>query len=258
VTAVDGPPDKALAGRIALVTGASHGIGRAAALAIGAAGAHVIAVGRTQGALEALDDVIRTTGGARATLVPMDLARGEGIDQLGLAIYQRHQRLDVLVHAAGILSRLRPVSHIPPAVWDTVIATNLTSAFRLIRSLEPLLRASDRGRAVFLTCEQATRPTAFWGSYAAAKAGVEAMVRSWADEIDESRVRAMLVDPGPMRTRLRAEAYPGEEKDALTDPAAFGPMIVDLLQAPDPGPPDRVIRFSDWARARADVSPGTP
>ena len=248
-----------LAGRVALVTGATRGVGAAAALSLGAAGAHVIAAGRTQGALEELDDAIRAAGGEAASLVPMDLTNGTGIDQLGLALFERHRRLDILVHAAGMLGGLRPVAHVPPALWEKLVATNLTSAYRLIRSLEPLLRASDRARAVFITCEQAAAPKAFWGAYAATKAGLEAMVRSWADEIDNTPIRAILADPGPVRTALRAQAFPGEDKDALTDPAEIGPMIVDLVSAAgDPGPPTRVVAFSDWAGARAAASPGTP
>ena len=142
----------------------------------------------------------------------MDLAKGDGIDQLGLAIFERHRRLDVLVHAAAMLGGLRPVTHIPPVLWDRIMATNLTCVFRLIRSLEPLLRASDAGRAIFLTSGRAERPKAFWGSYAATKAGLEALVRCWADEVDSSNIRAVLLDPGVMRTKMRAEAFPGEDK----------------------------------------------
>ncbi len=241
----------ALVGRVALVTGATRGIGHAVALALGGAGAHIIAIGRTQGGLEALDDSLLALGGERATLVPMDLMDGGGIDQLGYAVHQRHGRLDILIHAAGLLQGLRPAAHIPPAVWDRVIATNLTSAFRLIRSLETLLHASDAGRAVFFTAEQATRPTAFWGSYAAAKAGLEALVRCWADEVETtSAIRTLLVDPGAVRTKLRAEAYPGEDKDALTSPGDIGAMVLDLVQRSDPGQPIHAKRYADWKAER--------
>ncbi|HEY2178429.1 MAG TPA: SDR family NAD(P)-dependent oxidoreductase [Caulobacteraceae bacterium] len=254
-----GDAGRPLAGRVAVVTGASRGIGAAAALSLGAAGARVIAAGRTQGALEALDDAIRTAGGEAVSLVPMDLTDGGGIDQLGMAVFERHKRLDILVHAAGMLGGLRPVAHTPPPLWEKLVATNLTSAFRLIRSLEPLLRASDRGRAIFITCEQARTPKAFWGAYAATKAGLEAMVRSWADEVDNTAIRAILVDPGPVRTALRAQAFPGEEKEVLTDPAAIGALILELAAASgDPGPPDRVVTFSGWAGARAGAAPGRP
>jgi NAD(P)-dependent dehydrogenase (short-subunit alcohol dehydrogenase family) len=247
-----------LTGRVALVTGATRGIGRAAALALGAAGAHVIAVGRTQGALEDLDDAIQAAGGERATLVPLDLTQGDGIDQLGFAIFQRHKRLDVLVHAAAMLGRLRPVAHISPALWDKLLATNVTSTYRLIRSLETLLRASEAGRAIFLTSGAAAHPRAFWGPYAATKAAVEAMVRSWADEIDSSPVRVALVNPGPMRTKMREEAFPGEDPDDLTHPDAIGPMIVELAAAPDLGPPTATLDFREWLSARSAAASGTP
>lgn len=247
--------DSPLKGRIALVTGATRGIGRAAAQALACAGAHVIAVGRTQGALEDLDDEVRAMAAGPLTLVPLDLANGQGVDELGYAIFQRHKRLDILVHAAGVLSGLRPVAHVPPKVWDTLLATNLTSAYRLLRSLEPLMRASPAARAIFLTDAQAREPKAFWGAYAATKAGLEAMVRCWADEVDITPIRAVLVDPGPVRTKLRAEAFPGEEKDSLTSPAELGPMFVDLAGRADLGPPDKVVTFSAWkASAAVDVA----
>jgi NAD(P)-dependent dehydrogenase (short-subunit alcohol dehydrogenase family) len=251
----DGP----LAGRIALVTGATRGIGRAIALSLGEAGAHVVATGRTQGALEELDDAIQAAGGIRATLVAMDLTKDNGVDQLGRALFERHGRLDILVHAAGMLAGLRPVAHTPPQIWDRIVALNLTSAYRLIRSLEPLLRASEAGRAVFISCEQARAPKAFWGAYAASKAGLEAMVKSWADEVDASALRAIIVDPGPTRTALRHQAFPGEDKDQLTEPAAIGTMIVALLAAKDdPGPAAEAVTYDDWARAGAVGAPGTP
>ena len=250
--------NRPLAGRVALITGASRGIGRACALALGEAGAHVIAVGRTQGALEELDDAILAAGGERATLVPMDLTNGPGVDQLGLEIFQRHKRLDILVHAAAMLGGLRPVAHIPPELWDKILATNLTAVFRLIRSLEPLLKAGDPGRAIFLTSGRAQHPKAFWGSYAATKAALEALVRCWADEVDGSPLRVVILDPGAMRTKMREQAYPGEDPASLVDPAEMGPLIVELALADDPGPPTGVVEFTDWRSGRAAASPGTP
>ena len=239
-----------LAGRVALVTGASRGIGRAAALALAGSGAHVIAVGRTQGALAELDDEIVKLTGARATLAAMDLTDGGGVDQLGLAIFQRHGRLDILVHAAAMLGGLRPVAHIPPLLWERLVSTNFTCAYRLIRSLEPLMRASDAGRAIFLTSGAAARPAAFWGAYAATKAALEALVRCWADEVAISPIRVVILDPGAMRTRMREQAYPGEDPATLTQPAQIGPLIVELAGAAELPPPAHIVKFTDWRSAR--------
>jgi NAD(P)-dependent dehydrogenase (short-subunit alcohol dehydrogenase family) len=247
-----------LEGRIALVTGASRGIGRACAVALAGAGAHVIAVARTQGALEELDDEIGALGHPRPTLVPLDLTEADGIDTLGFEVFQRHKRLDILVHAAGMLGGLWPVAHVDPKLWDRVIATNLSSAYRLIRSFEPLLRQSEAGRALFLTSGVAVRPRAFWGTYAATKAGLEALVRSWADEIEHTKVRAVLVDPNQMRTRMRAEAFPGEDPDTLPDPAEIGPMIVALAAAAELGLPTRTVSFRDWQTAGASAFSAQP
>jgi NAD(P)-dependent dehydrogenase (short-subunit alcohol dehydrogenase family) len=243
------PERQPLAGRIALVTGATRGIGRASALALAGAGAHVIAVGRTQGALEELDDEIGALGLARPTLVPLDLTEGEAIDVLGGEIFNRHGHLDILVHAAGMLGGLWPVAHIDPRLWDKVVATNFTSVYRLIRSMEPLLRRAEAGRALFLTSGRAVRPKAFWGSYAATKAALEALVRCWADEIEHTKVRAVLVDPNQMRTRMRAEAFPGEDPDTLPHPSEIGPMIVALAAEKDLGLPTSTALFSEWKAA---------
>jgi NAD(P)-dependent dehydrogenase (short-subunit alcohol dehydrogenase family) len=242
-------PDRPLSGLIALVTGATRGIGRAAALGLAEAGAHVIAVGRTQGALEALDDEILKATGERATLVPLDLTNGDGIDQLGGAIHQRWAKLDILVHAAGILGELTPASHIEPKLWDRVLATNLTSAYRLIRSLEPLLRQSAGGRAIFLTSGAAVRPRAFWSVYAASKAGLEGLVKSWADELENTTIRPVLLDPGPMRTAMRAKAFPGEEPESLPHPSEIAPLVVELAR-PDLSPAARVD-FKSWKAQQA-------
>ena len=241
--------DLPLKDHIALVTGASRGIGRASALALAQAGAHVVAVARTQGALEELDNEIRQLTGQSATLVPMDLGEpGDGIDQLGLAIHQRFGRLDIMVHAAAMLGPMTPVFHIDPKQWDRTVAVNLTATYRLLRSMEPLLRAADRPRAIFLTTGRAARPKAFWGVYGATKAAVENLVRAWADELEQTKIRAALLDPGVMRTRMRAEAMPGEDPSALPDPAEIGPLVVELAQA-ELGLPTATVLFADWKQA---------
>ena len=245
--------DLPLSDRIALVTGASRGIGRAAALALAAAGAHVVAVARTPGALEALDDEIRAMTGQPATLVPMDIGEAGGLDQLGLAIHQRFGRLDILVHAAAILGPITPVAHIEPPHWDRIVAVNLTASFRLIRSVEPLLRASEHPRAIFLTSGRAVRPKAFWGPYGVTKAALEHLVRTWADELEQTPIRAVLLDPGVMRTRMRAEAMPGEDPATVPDPSEIGPLIVELAQV-DLGPPTASVVFSDWKTAATRAS----
>jgi NAD(P)-dependent dehydrogenase (short-subunit alcohol dehydrogenase family) len=234
-----------LADKIALVTGASRGIGHASALALAKAGAHVVAVARTEGALTELDDEIRSLTGEPAALVPLDITQGDGLDQLGLALHQRFGRLDVLVHAAGMLGPMTPMSHLEPHHWDKVVALNLTATYRLLRSFEPLLKASDAGRAIFLTTGRVAEPKAFWGPYGTTKAGMEHMVRTWADELEQTKVRAVLLSPGPMRTKMRAEAMPGEDPETLTPPEEIGPLIVELAQA-DLGLPHANVAFARW------------
>jgi NAD(P)-dependent dehydrogenase (short-subunit alcohol dehydrogenase family) len=241
----DAPTPFALSGRVALATGATRGIGRAIALGLAQAGAHVIAVGRTQGALEELDDEILALTGERATLVPLDITDGDGVDRLGAAIFERWGRLDILIAAAGVLGVTTPVPHMDPPVWDRVIAVNLTANYRLIRSMDLLLRKAEAGRAVFLTSGAARRPRAFWGAYAASKAGLEALAATYADEVEHTPVRAAVVNPGPMRTKMRAAAFPGEDPQSLPAPEEIVPMILELV-APgsDPGP--QPVNFADW------------
>jgi len=238
-----------LANTIALVTGASRGIGRSTALALAKAGAHVIAAARTQGGLEDLDDEIFAATGQHATLVPLDLADGPGIDTLGGAIHQRFGRLDILVHAGAMLGGLSPVSHVDPKQWETIVAVNLSSTHRLIRSFEPLLKAAPKGRAIFVTTGVVARPRAFWGPYAATKAGLEALVRCWADEMESTNVRCAIVDPNSMRTKMRAEAFPGEDPETLPHPDEIGPLMVELASA-DLGLPKENVVFRQWKAAR--------
>ncbi len=233
-----------LAGRIALVTGATRGIGEAVALGLAKAGAHVIAVGRTQGALEALDDDILEATGERATLVPLDLREPDGLDHLGAAIHQRWGKLDIVVGAAGLLGPLTPVSHLEPKGWDMILSTNLTANWRLIRAMDPLLRTSDAGRALFFSSSVAKTRPAFWGAYAATKAALEAIVDVYADETENTPIRALCVDPGAMRTRMRAGAFPGEDPKTVPAPETIVPFVVDLVR-PDREPPKGVVRFKD-------------
>ena len=242
--------DQVLKGRIALVTGASRGIGQAVALGLAEAGAHVIALGRTQGALENLDDQIFAATGQHATLVPIDLMKQpEGLDPLGATIHERWGRLDILVGAAGVLGALTPVGHLDPKAWDMIMATNLTANWRLIRAMDPLLRASDAGRAIFLSSGVAQTWRAFWGGYAASKAGLEALVGCYDDEMENTPVRAICVNPGAMRTKMRAGAYPGEDPLTLPEPKEIVPLIVELAR-PDREPPRReVVSFREWKAA---------
>ena len=199
-----------LAGRLALVTGASRGLGAAAALAFAREGAHCVLVARTVGGLEELDDRIRAEGGS-ATLVPLDVTDGPGIDRLGQALYERFGKLDVLLGNAGVLGVLSPVGHIEPNVFEQVMAVNVTANWRLIRSLDPLLRQSDAGRAIFVTSGISRRVVPYWSAYAASKAALDMLVGTYAAEVAHTAVRANLYNPGPMRTRMRAQAFPGED-----------------------------------------------
>jgi len=234
---------KPLDGRVTLVTGASRGIGYAAALALAKAGSHIIAIARTQGGLEDLDDAVKTAGG-ECTLVPLDLKNGDGIDQLGKIIHERWGRLDGLLANAGLLGEITPAPHTDPKTWDNVFAVNATANYRLIRSLDPLLRASDAGRAVFLTSSVAASRPAFWGAYAASKAALEAFVQIYAKEVEVTKLRVNLLNPGAMRTAMRAKAMPGEDANTLPDPADIAPLIIDML-SPDYTQNDTIVTFRD-------------
>jgi len=218
---------RSLDGRVAVVTGASRGIGRAAALALAEAGAHVVAVARTQGALEELDDEIRRIGGS-ATLVPLDLKDFDAIDRLGGAIHERWGKLDILIGNAGVLGVLMPLGHIDPKIWASTLDINVTANWRLIRSFDPLLRMSDAGRAIFVTSGAAHSCRAYWGPYAVTKAALEALVRSYAAETESTAIRAMLVSPGALRTRMRRSAMPGEDPQTLPTPEDLAPHIVRM------------------------------
>ncbi len=221
---------KRLEGRVALITGASHGIGRAVAKRFAAEGATVIALGRNIGALEELDDEIRADGG-KLVLLPMDLTMYEKIDAMGASIYERFGKLDIVVGNAGLLGELAPVGHIDTQVFENTYATNVTANFRLIRSVDKLLRLSDAGRAIFVTSNASSKGRAFWGLYASTKAALESLVLSYAQEVEETPVRVNLINPGRIRTKMRAEAYPGENPETLPTAESITDVFVDLAAA---------------------------
>ncbi len=218
------------AARLTLVTGASQGIGRAAALELARRGHHVIGVARSKKAMESLDDAIRAAGGA-ATFAPMDLKDAASINALGLILHQRFGRLDGLIANAGILGTLGPVASVGPGSFDETLAINLTANFHLIRALEPLLKASEAPRAVFVTSGVVPRPRAFWGPYQASKAGLEGLVMAWADEMENLRFKVNLYDPGATRTAMRARAVPGEDPMSLPAPDEVAGPLCDLVEA---------------------------
>ena len=216
-----------LEGRVALITGASRGIGRAVALRLAGEGAHVIALARTTKDLETLDDDITELGG-RSTLVPLDVADGVGIDRLAETLFERHGRLDVLVGNAAILGGLSPIGHISSNVWSRVIEVNLNANWRLIRSFDPLLRASNSGRALFVTSGVGHKVVPYWGPYAVSKAGLEMLVRIYAAETAKTMLRVNLINPRIVRTEMRAEAMPGEDPASLIPPEAITDVFVEL------------------------------
>ncbi|UPT84211.1 SDR family NAD(P)-dependent oxidoreductase [Bradyrhizobium barranii subsp. apii] len=222
---------KPLANRIALVTGASRGIGFATARALAKAGAHIVATARTQGGLEELDDEIRKDGGS-ATLVPLNLTDSDGIARLGAGLHERYGKLDILVGNAGVLGPSSPVGHIELKAFTDVIAVNVSANFQLIRCMEPLLRQSDAGRAVFITSGAANKATAYVSPYAASKAALETLARAWAQETTNTPLRVNLFNPGPIRTRMRATLMPGEDPATLETPEQVAEFIVPMC-APD-------------------------
>ncbi len=216
-----------LDGNIALVTGASRGLGAATAIRLAALGAHVVLVARTQSGLEETDDAIRAAGG-QATLLPMDLRDGDQVDRIAPSIYQRFGRLDIMVSNAGDIGTLTPTAHIDMKEWAGVHALNVDAPLRLIRGCAPLLVAAPAGRAVFVTAERATAPHAYWGHYAASLATTRALALTWAAETAQTRLKVNLFDPGPMATRLRLRAFPGEPADTHPAPEVIAPRLVEL------------------------------
>jgi NAD(P)-dependent dehydrogenase (short-subunit alcohol dehydrogenase family) len=223
-------PAGRLVGRLALITGASRGIGRAVAKRFAAEGAHLVLVARTKGALEELDDEIQSAGHAQPTLLPLNLRQFDKIDAMGASIYERFGKLDILVSNAGILGTVSPIAHQPPKTWQEVLDVNLTANYRLIRSLDPLLRLSDAGRAIFVTSGVARSSIAYFGAYGVSKAGLEKLIDTYAAEITKTSVRANLLDPGVVRTSMRSQAFPGENPMQHPAPEEITETFVTLAE----------------------------
>jgi NAD(P)-dependent dehydrogenase (short-subunit alcohol dehydrogenase family) len=222
--------DKPLAGRIALVTGASRGIGRAVGVGLAKAGAHVVLLGRTVGALEEADDEVRAAGGT-ATLVELDLKRTDKLDALGPTLLQRWGRLDILVANAGILGPLSPLGHVTSDAWREVLDVNLTANWHIVRAIDPLIRRSDAGRAIFVSSGAALARNAYWGPYSVSKAGLEALAKTWARELENTPAKVNIINPGPIRTGMRAKAFPGEDPHTLKTPEDIVPLFLKLADA---------------------------
>lgn len=243
---------KRLQGRLAFVSGASRGLGRATALALAREGAHVIVTARSTGALEELDDEIRAAGGA-ATLLALDLRKSDRLDQLGPTIFQRWDKLDILVGNAGILGPLSPLPHVTADAWTSVIETNLSANWRLIRTFDPLLQRAKAGRAVFISSSAATAKAAYWGPYAASKAGLEALAKTYALENANTSVRVNIVDPGPISTAMRAKAFPGEDPKTIPAPADVAALVLELCLPTEKRNGD-IVRYREWLKSN-DMAP---
>jgi NAD(P)-dependent dehydrogenase (short-subunit alcohol dehydrogenase family) len=237
-----------LNGRLALVTGATRGIGRAVAVALAKSGAHVIAVGRTRGALEELDDEIQKVG-EPATLLTLDLRKGDTIDGLGPTIFERWGKLDVFVGNAAMLGPLSPLPHVTADAWQHVIDVNLTANWRLIRTLDPLLKLSDAGRVVLVSSGAAEGRYAYWGPYAVSKAGVECLGKMYAAECENTPIRVAIVNPGATRTAMRAKAFPGEDPMTLPAPEDIAPLFVELA-SPQSTIHGEIVRYREWRETR--------
>ncbi len=239
---------KPLKERLALVTGASRGIGRAVALELAKQGAHVVITARTVGGLEELDDEIRAAGG-KATLLPLDLRDGSKIDQLGPTLFQRWGKLDILIGCAGILGPLSPLPHVTEDAWSSVLDINLSANWRLLRTLDPLLKRSEAGRAVFVTSGAASGKYAYWGPYAVSKAALDTLVKTYALEIASTPVKANLVNPGGVRTQMRAKAFPGEDPNTLPTPEDVVPLFLELISH-ECDHNGRIVNYREWVKAR--------
>ena len=218
---------KPLADRIALVTGASRGIGRALAVALAREGAHIVATARTVGGLEEVDDAARAAGSS-ATLVPLDIRDYAGLYRLAAALNERYQHLDILIGNAGIAGQRSPLDHVEPKGWDDILAVNVTANWHLIRAMDPLLKRAAAGRAVFITSSAATNARAYAGPYSVSKAALNALARTYAAETSSTPLRVNLFNPGPTRTRMRAGVMPGEDPMTLPTPEEVAETILPL------------------------------
>ncbi|MBN8544283.1 MAG: SDR family NAD(P)-dependent oxidoreductase [Alphaproteobacteria bacterium] len=229
-----------LNGKIALITGASRGIGAAVAKAFAKEGAHVILTARTVGGLEEVDDDIRRITGSSATLVPLDIRQGDMIDALGATIYERFKKLDIMIGNAAMLGSLSPLAHAAPIEFEDVFKVNVTANYRLIRAMDPLLRMSASGRVVMVTSGAAAAPIAYWGPYAASKAALEHLTLTYAAEVKQTPIKVNLLDPGAVRTKMRAQAFPGEDPTSLPTPESLTELFIDL--AGEKAPHGKIVR----------------
>ncbi len=219
---------KPLEGKVALVTGASRGIGRAVAIELARHGAHLILQGRIAGALEETDDAIRSASGSPATIIPLNLTQSDRVDALGPTLYQRFGHLDIFIANAGVLGALTPLAHITDQIWQNTMLVNLEANWRLVRTLDPLLRRSEAGRVVFVSSGAASGKKAYWGTYAISKAGLDALARTYAAEVANTAIKVNIINPGPIATAMRSKAYPGEDPATLPRPESIAPMFLEL------------------------------
>ena len=237
-----------LKGKIALITGATHGIGKSIALTLARAGAEIIAIGRTQSALEELDDDIKKIG-YKATLVPLDLTQSELIEKLSNVLYDRYKKLDILVCNAGILGSLTPINHIDENEWNKVISTNVTANIALLRSFDRLLRMSRKAQVLFLTSNLVQLKKPFWVIYAASKAALEQIAFSYAEEVRQTDISVNLVDPGAVATNLRSKAMPGEKQDSLTQPEDLSGFFIEVLNN-NKNLHSQIFKFNEWKESQ--------
>ncbi|GAA0543463.1 NAD(P)-dependent dehydrogenase (short-subunit alcohol dehydrogenase family) [Rhizomicrobium palustre] len=232
--------------RLVLITGASRGIGRAAAVALAGEGCHLVLVARSVGGLEETDDAVKAAGGS-ATLVPLDLRDGDGLDRLGASIFERWGKLDGFLGNAGVLGALTPLSHLDVKLYDELLAVNVTANWRLIRSLDPLLKRAEAGRVVFVSSSVAQKPRAFWGGYAMTKAALESLALTYAAECEATPVKVNVLNPGATATAMRAKAMPGEDPSTLPSAEAVAALAAKML-TPEWTEQGAVVKYREWVK----------